>query len=181
MFVHWHEQDSLSLYIPTFHRMCSDHGIFQTQVELNIKVWVGMKWNMRCNTTIALSMKGTWELLWYVHLLFKANSWGREDSMTWNSGHCKKGTGRQGRGNLTLTALSIHTFSIARGVISLWGLPSEKQEPNFALKVEKEERNWESGTVICHSSPSYLGSWGIKITGGWEFKDSLRNIVRSLS
>lgn len=61
--------------------------------------------------------------------------------MTWDSGHCKKGTGRRGRGNLTLTALSIHTFSIARGIISLWGLPSGKEEPNFALKVEKEERN----------------------------------------
>lgn len=74
--------------------------------------------------------------------------------MTWDSGHGKKGTGRQGRGNLTLTALSIHTFSIARGIISLWGLPSEKQEPNFALKVEKEERIW-----YCDNATQVPATW----------------------
>lgn len=53
---------SLSLYIPTVHRTCSvgrDHDIFQTQLELNIQVWAGMKWKLaRCKTTIVLSIKG---------------------------------------------------------------------------------------------------------------------------
>lgn len=55
--------------------------------------------------------------------------------MTWDSGLCKKGT----RGNLTLTALSIHTFTIARGTISLWGLPSEKQTQFCSKSRERRE------------------------------------------
>lgn len=61
--------------------------------------------------------------------------------MTWDSGHCKKRDREAGEREPDPNSYSIHTFSIARGIISLWGLPSEKQEPNFALKVEKEERN----------------------------------------
>lgn len=145
-FVYWYEQDSPSLYIPTFHRTCSvgwDHDIFQTQLELNIQVWAGMKWRLeRCKTTIVLSikdMKGTPELLWYVHQwTLKKGDFGKPDP---NS--------------------SQHTFSIAGG----------KQESNFTLLSEVWK--WRETANLVYIPATWEGR--SKEWWSHEFKDSLRN------
>lgn len=74
-------------------------------------------------------MKGTPELRWYVHLLFKANSVGEGRGLCGTADSAKRGPG------LALTALSIPSPLL--GELSHYRTwTCEQQQPNFAVLSE---------------------------------------------